>query len=117
MADQPPLQARPGAALQHLNWTSSTGSAHAAATKPLMNAAGTTRSKMSCQASSNSRCGGWMCREGVERSSATDPGSGRECPHALVFDRFTRERMALDDILPDGVYESCALALRPARHD
>jgi hypothetical protein len=72
---------------------------------------------MSCQASSNSRCGGWMCREGVERSSATDPGRGRECPHALVFDRFTRERIALGDIQPDGVYRSCALALRPARHD
>ena len=58
-----------------------------------------------------------MCREGVERSSAADQGRGREGPHARVFDRFTRERMALDDILPDGVYETCALASRPARHD
>lgn len=72
---------------------------------------------MSCLASRNSRSGGWMSREGVERSSAADPGRGREGPYALVFDRFTRERMALDDILPDGVYKSCALAPRPARHD
>jgi hypothetical protein len=56
-----------------------------------------------------------MCREGVERSSNADPGRGREGPHALLFDRFTRERMALDDILPGGVHDSCALALRLAR--
>ena len=117
MADQPQLQARPDAAFQHLHWTNSTGPAHAAASKPLMNAAGTTRSRMSCLASRNSRSDGLMCREDVERSSTADPGRGREGPHALVFDRFTRERMALDDILPDGVYEPCALASRPARHD
>lgn len=58
-----------------------------------------------------------MCRQCVERSSTADPGRGRDGPHALVFDRFTRERMALDDILLAGVYESCALASRPARHD
>lgn len=58
-----------------------------------------------------------MCRDGVERSSTADPGRGREGSHALVFDRFTRERMALEEILPDGVYDSWALASRPARHD
>jgi hypothetical protein len=65
---------------------------------------------MYCLASRNLRNGGWMCREGDERSSTADPGRGREGPHALVPDRFTRERMALSDILPDGVYESGALA-------
>ncbi len=81
-----------------------------------MTAAGTPKSKMSCWASSNSRSGEWMCREDVEKSSTANPGRGREGPHALVFDRFARERMALDDVLPSGVYDSCASALRPARH-